>query len=119
MGYSPRTEKRFDMNDKQAKNFCACLLGVLFMLLVVIGAGCDRELIQVRDYASTNSPPSRYKVMSCDYYRTDSVVPTFTIFTFTDTEGTNDYMIVSTEHGLSTPIVVPKPIKVVEDWKAK
>lgn len=93
--------------------FCALIM------LAGIMAGCDRELVPTRDYASTNSPPSRYKVVSSDYYRPDGLPPNFTIIVFTDTQGTNDYMLVETEHGLSTPIVVPKPMKVVEDWRTR
>lgn len=31
------------MTEQSAKNFCACL-GVLFMLLVVIGVGCNKQV---------------------------------------------------------------------------
>ena len=91
----------------------AASIGLAFGLLI---SGCGTGYIPVKEYASTNIPPSRFKVVSSDYYYMQSPAQNVSLVVFSDTEGTNDFLIATSMHGM-TMMYIPKPVKVLEDKK--
>ena len=88
-----------------------------FGMLVLFGtAGCNREYVPVQNYASTNSPPSRFKVVSSDYYNMACPGVNIMATVLMDTQGTNDILVMSSEHGLDM-MYIPKPVKQLEENK--
>lgn len=101
-------------------------MGKAFLALLLCGgiigtallAGCDFQTVPIQNYATTNAVPSRYKVVSSDYYHVDAPGANFQINTVVDTQGTNYYMIVENSTGGGIAIVpVPAPVRVAEDWR--
>ena len=92
-------------------------LFVVLGVLCAIGNGCDYDTITPKDYTSTNSPPSRFHVESSDMYHMQFSL-NMTITVFSDTQGTNDFMVIQDGNGLTT-MYIPKPVKQLEDWKTK
>lgn len=94
--------------------YAIALVGMFAIALLC--TGCDRELVPVQTYASTNTPPSRFKVVSSDYYNMQFPGVNLMATVLMDTHGTNDILVVSSEHGL-TMMYIPKPVKQLEDNK--
>jgi hypothetical protein len=99
------------------------ITGLTLSALVLIAAlacavftltGCDYETVTPKNYASTNAPPSRFKVVSSDYYHMGENTPDFTLTVLSDTQGTNDFVVVNSMHGLAI-MYTPKPVKQLED----
>ena len=99
------------------KTVAISLVMFAFGMLVLFGtAGCNREYVPVQNYASTNSPPSRFKVVSSDYYNMACPGVNIMATVLMDTQGTNDILVMSSEHGLDM-MYIPKPVKQLEENK--
>lgn len=108
------TDKHMELSFKTV---AISLVMFAFGMLVLFGtAGCDREYVPVHTYASTNTPPSRFKVVSSDYYNMGYPAENFSTTVLTDTYGTNDILVVDSQNGLAM-MYIPKPVKQLEENK--
>lgn len=92
------------------------MLELAVLSLMLLCTGCNYETVASRYYASTNSPPNRFKVMSSDYYCMEVGTPDISVTVFNDTQGTNDFMVVNSMNGLAV-MYIPKPVKQLENNK--
>lgn len=81
------------------KNMKKSILSLVGCILLCVG--CDLETVPATTYTS-NLTSSRFKVVSSVYYRLESPDPNLTVTVFTDTQGSNDFVVVNSIHGLST-----------------
>ena len=93
---------------------CGLSVGTFALLLTVMMLlGCS-ESVPVTDYSTDKSSPSRFKVVSSECYHMNSPLPIMSLTLITDTQGTNEILIVSDGRGLAM-MYVPKPVKQLED----
>ena len=94
------------------------LLSILLGLLCV---GCEdstkspSNIVEVEDYIPNNIT-NRFQVVSIQRIRTSGPVANPRIIILKDTEGSNDFMIVSDNTGIAIQ-PISKPVKQAEDWK--
>jgi hypothetical protein len=95
----------------------AIVFGLPALLFLCIGlAGCKYESVPVTDYNTTNAAPSRFKVVSSEYYHMNGLSGNMSVTLLTDTQGTNEILIINNGHGIAM-MYVPKPVKQLEENK--
>jgi hypothetical protein len=72
------------MKNKDILSSIVFGIPALFFLCVGL-MGCDYQSVPVKNYASTNSPPSRFQVVSSDFYHMGNMTPDLTLTVFSDT----------------------------------